>query len=94
MATFNTRISLKYDTYANWHANNPVLLKGELAIVEVPASTGVAQNEPTYLLKVGNGTDHFDDLKWISHPKSLFTSLNGLNFSPAQRSISSCIRRK
>ena len=66
MATFNTRISLKYDTYANWHANNPVLLKGELAIVEVPASTGVAQNEPTYLLKVGNGTDHFDDLKWIS----------------------------
>ena len=66
MATFNTRISLKYDTYANWHANNPALLKGELAIVEVPASTGVAQNEPTYLLKVGNGTDHFDDLKWIS----------------------------
>ena len=67
MATsFNTRISLKYDTYANWHTNNPVLLKGELAIVEVPASTGVAQNEPTYLLKVGNGTDHFDDLKWIS----------------------------
>ncbi len=66
MATFNTRISLKYDTYANWHANNPVLLKGELAIVEVPASTGAAQNEPTYLLKVGNGTDHFDDLKWIS----------------------------
>lgn len=66
MATFNTRISLKYDTYANWHANNPVLLKGELAIVEVPASTGVAQNEPTYLLKVGNGTGHFDDLKWIS----------------------------
>lgn len=67
MATsFNTRISLKYDTYEQWHTNNPVLLKGELGIVEVPASTGVAQNEPTYLLKVGNGTDHFDDLKWIS----------------------------
>ena len=66
MARFNTRISLKYDTYTNWHAANPVLLKGELAIVEVPASTGVAQNEPTYLLKVGNGTDKFDDLKWIS----------------------------
>lgn len=67
MATsFNTRISLKYDTYEQWHTNNPVLLKGELAIVEVPQSTGVAQNEPTYLLKVGNGTDKFDDLKWIS----------------------------
>lgn len=43
MATsFNTRISLKYDTYEQWHTNNPVLLKGELAIVEVPLETGVA----------------------------------------------------
>lgn len=67
MATsFNTRISLKYDTYEQWHTNNPALLKGELAIVEVPDSTGVAQNEPTYLLKVGDGENKFDDLKWIS----------------------------
>lgn len=66
MLTLNTKISLRYDTYEQWHNNNPVLLKGELGIVEVPNSTGIAQNEPTYLLKVGNGTDHFNDLKWIS----------------------------
>lgn len=66
MATFNTRIQLKYDTYTNWHANDPVLMAGELAIAEIPASTGAVPNEPAYLLKVGNGTDHFDDLDWIS----------------------------
>lgn len=66
MATFNTRISLKYDTYEQWHTNNPVLLKGEMAIVEVPGSTGQVPNEPAYLLKVGDGTSHFDDLSWIS----------------------------
>ena len=64
--TFNTRISLKYDSYNNWSTNNPILLKGEMAVVEVPDSTGVAQNEPTYLLKVGDGTNKFNDLKWIS----------------------------
>ena len=66
MATFNTRIQLKYDTYTNWNTNNPVLLAGELAIAEIPASTGAVPNEPAYLLKVGNGTDHFNDLDWIS----------------------------
>ena len=30
--TFNTRISLKYDTYTNWTTNNPVLLAGEAAV--------------------------------------------------------------
>lgn len=64
--TFNTRISLKFDNYNNWHTNNPVLLKGEMAIVEVPASTGQMPNEPAYLLKVGDGTKNFDDLSWIS----------------------------
>lgn len=64
--TFNTRISLKFDNYNNWHTNNPVLLKGEMAIVEVPASTGKVPNEPAYLLKVGDGDKNFDDLTWIS----------------------------
>ena len=66
MATFNTRIQLKYDTYTNWHTNNPVLMAGELAIAEIPADTGAVPNEPAYLLKVGNGTAHFNDLEWIS----------------------------
>lgn len=66
MATLNTRIQLKYDTYTNWHTNNPVLMTGELAIAEIPADTGTVPNEPAYLLKVGNGTAHFNDLDWIS----------------------------
>lgn len=64
--TLNTRIKLKYDTYANWNSKNPVLLSGELAIAEIPDSTGVAQNEPTFLLKVGNGSSKFNELDWIS----------------------------
>ena len=32
----NVRISLKYDTYANWIANNPVLKVGEMALCTVP----------------------------------------------------------
>lgn len=66
MATLNTRIQLKYDTYTNWHTNNPVLRAGELAIAEIPADTGTVPNEPAYLLKVGNGTDRFNNLDWIS----------------------------
>ena len=47
MATnFNTRIKLKYDTYANWTSTNPILLKGELAVVEIPAESGTGLNEP------------------------------------------------
>ena len=64
--TFNTRIQLKYDTYENWDTNNPTLLKGEMAVVEVPVETGVAQNEPTYLLKIGDGESDFKTLKWVS----------------------------
>src|SRR5699024_10994231 len=63
---FNTRIKLKYDTYANWTSANPILLKGELAIVEVPAESGTGLNEPAYLLKVGDGVKNFAALDWIS----------------------------
>ena len=34
---FQTRIQLKYDTYANWSANNPILKAGEMAIATVAA---------------------------------------------------------
>lgn len=65
----NTRIQLKYDTYANWKTNNPVLKKGELAIVEIPAdntdASGVIQ-KPNYLLKVGDGEKNFLALEFIA----------------------------
>ena len=64
--TFNTRLKLKYDTYANWSTKNPVLLAGELAICVIPADSGQANNEPTVLMKCGDGTKPFNELDWIS----------------------------
>lgn len=63
---FNTRISLKYDSYTNWSTNNPVLLAGELAICVVSAGNNQATNEPTILAKCGDGTKHFNELGWVS----------------------------
>lgn len=66
--TLNTRIQLKYDTYANWTTNNPVLLSGEIAVVVVPASSGAVPNEPTVLFKVGDGNTSFNALQWVAAP--------------------------
>ena len=76
----NTRIALKYDSYENWQTHNPVLLKGEIAIAELPVkankdgvgvpnaegSTPAIQNAPNILIKVGDGTNHYNDLKFVS----------------------------
>lgn len=64
--TLNTRLQLKYDTYKNWTDNNPVPLKGELCIVEVPASTGASTKEPAILFKVGDGTKAFKTLDFTA----------------------------
>lgn len=55
--TLNTRIKVRYDTLENWTTNNPDLLKGEIAVVEIPAQSnaGVVITEPAYLIKVGTG---------------------------------------
>ena len=68
--TLNTRILLKYDTYANWTKNNPVLKAGEMAIatvanIDANKATGF-QNLPNVVLKVGDGTSHYSDLKFVS----------------------------
>lgn len=64
--TFNTRLKLKYDSYTNWSTKNPVLLAGEIAVCVVPAGSGQANNEPTVLMKCGDGTTAFNQLGWIS----------------------------
>lgn len=64
--TFNTRMQLKYDTLANWTTNSSkVLLKGEVAIVEIPAEAGVSRKEPIILMKVGDGTKTFAQLDYV-----------------------------
>lgn len=63
---FQTRIQLKYDTYANWSANNPILKAGEMAIATVAAGEQSITNLPNIVLKVGDGTSHYNDLKFVS----------------------------
>lgn len=52
--TFNTRIKNKRDTSANWTSKNPVLLNGELIIVDT------ASGETRF--KIGDGTKKYSQL--------------------------------
>ena len=63
---FQTRIQLKYDTYKNWSTNNPILKAGEMAIATVAAKEQAMTNLPNIVLKVGDGTSHYNDLKFVS----------------------------
>lgn len=70
----NTRIALKYDSYENWQQHNPILLKGEIAIATLPENSNqnatetqpAIQNTPNILIKVGDGVNHYNDLKFVS----------------------------
>lgn len=71
--TLQTRLQLKYDTYANWSNDtkegqgaNLVLLRGEIGICEIPSIIPAAQTAPTVLFKVGDGVKKFSELKWAS----------------------------
>ena len=67
--TLQTRIKLKYDTLANWQGDGAsvVLLKGEVAICEVPTGGSLEQvTPPAILFKVGDGVKTFAQLPWAS----------------------------
>ena len=72
--TLNTRIMLKYDSFANWTNNNPQLLEGEMAVAAIPsgASTNpVMANLPNIVLKVGQKNSNgelirYNDLPFVS----------------------------
>ena len=68
MATkdLKARLKLKYDLYANWITNDPVLLAGEAAIAVVPADTNAVVQEPCILIKIGDGTKKFSQLPFVS----------------------------
>ena len=67
--TLNVRIRNKYDSYENWASSSLVLEAGEIAIaytsVDVKVDNGTAKH-PALLMKVGNGTDTFANLPWMS----------------------------
>lgn len=74
----NTRVQLKYDSYANWTSTtlgdgkgaNLVLKAGEIGICYLPTdySDGqvIGSQPPQVLFKVGNGSAKFSELPWAS----------------------------
>lgn len=64
-----TRIALKYDSYSAWTTapgKDLVLLKGEIGICNIDASSQESNVVPTVLFKVGDGTKKFYELPWAS----------------------------
>lgn len=65
----NTRIQLKYDTYAAWTTNDPILKKGEVAIATIATGNTETVNSvtpPQVLIKVGDGSKHYSELPFAS----------------------------
>ena len=60
-----TRIILKNDDVARWGESTLVLEKGEVALAEVTSSVNGVMT-PTYMIKVGDGTNTFANLNWIA----------------------------
>ena len=64
----NTRIQLRYDSYANWNSTNPILKSGEVAIAYLTTTGAMApttsDTQHPVLFKVGPG--NFNDLPWAS----------------------------
>ena len=64
-----TRIQLKYDTYTNWTTNNPILKAGEVAVATIASGNTQEVNSvtaPQVLLKIGDGTNNYNALPFIS----------------------------
>lgn len=77
----NTRISLKYDTLANWEAKNTVLRMGEVGFAAIDVNIppvnkelgGTSTNRdglkginPTVLFKIGDGQTPWKELNWAN----------------------------
>lgn len=54
----NVRVQNKRDTVTNWETNNPILLKGEIAVVQT--LNGMIK------IKIGDGVTAFNDLGYVS----------------------------
>ena len=65
--TLITRVQSKYDTYKNWETNDPVLLKGEIAVTVIEADDdGAVVNKPGVYIKIGDGANKWSDLGFIA----------------------------
>ena len=70
MNQFNTRIKMKRDSEENWNQNNPILLNGEIALVE--KQEGIE-------LKIGNGEKQFKEISYYFPPPSYWDKIFPIN---------------
>jgi hypothetical protein len=68
----NVKISLRNDTSANWKTKNPILQNGELGI----------END-TRLVKVGDGTTNWINLKYINSATANNVAWDGITGKPS-----------
>ncbi len=59
--TLKTRLVLRHDIASNWKTNNPVLLNGEIGL-----------ETDTYKLKVGDGVNSWNDLRYYISPMGFY----------------------
>lgn len=67
MAEFNTRIKMKRDTSANWTQNDPVLLNGEIIIVDTA--------DGSMRKKTGDGVKRYTQLPFDD--ENILSKING-----------------
>ena len=71
---FNGRIRNKRDTASNWTTNNPVLLDGEIILVDTA--------DGTLRFKVGDGVKTFTQLPFTDEPlRNLIASITSSSIS-------------
>lgn len=61
----NTRIKNKIDTLENWEASEAILFAGEVAFATITTSNGNITDVPTVVIKVGDGTHKWSELKYV-----------------------------
>lgn len=61
----NSRLKLKVDTLENWEGSDVVLLAGEVAFAQITTASGNINDVPTVVMKVGDGTHTWSELKYV-----------------------------
>lgn len=71
----NPKIQLRHDTSTNWQTQNPVLLEGEVAI-----------ETDSNKVKIGNGTDNYNTLPYITDQTKIDLNYSNADYQPVNKS--------
>ena len=63
---FDGRLILDRRTHQEWTEADPIAKFGEIMVVEVPLDSSAVEQEPCFLLKVGDGIRPYSQLNWFS----------------------------